>query len=84
MLFIRPRKMRQEDYPKTLVYTTIFGNRERDFLKSPFLIPKCDYVCFTDRNLSDKIWQIHKIHKEDGNPRRRSRIYKMLGHNIFP
>lgn len=92
-------------YPKTLVYTTIFGNRKidfqgqprRDFLKPPFLIPNCDYICFTDRDdLNDEIWQIHKVDK--GNSlsmylkgidveqisRRQSRIYKMLGHTFYP
>ena len=45
---------------RKVVYTCIFG--KYDTLRDPIVInPNWDYVCFTDQNLSSKVWDIRPI-----------------------
>lgn len=61
-----------------VLYTAILGNY--DDLKEPTIVSKgWDYVCFTDQDLSSKVWQIRKIEYE-GDPQRMARRIKLLFH----
>lgn len=72
------------DACRMVVYTAIFGGY--DELKDPEYIDKnIDYVCFTDDpTMNSEIWSIRYIEKlPDVDPRRASKIYKILPHKYF-
>ncbi len=62
-----------------VVYTALFG--EYDVLEEP---PEryegCDFVCFTDLNLSSDIWRIVRVEPDDISPVFANRLYKMFPH----
>lgn len=64
------------------IYTAIFGDRQRDFLLEQKIIPEnCDYICYTDRPLKSKVWQVRQVTPPMVNdPVRSARMYKVLPH----
>lgn len=69
---------------RIVIYTAIFGSR--DVLHEPKYIPKnCDFVCFTDRFFSSRIWDVRRVVPPVADDSIRSaRHYKILPHRYFP
>lgn len=58
-------------------YTALFGNYEE--LKTPKVVtPGWDYICFTDQEITDPVWQIVKVPLDGRNPQKLSRMYKIV------
>lgn len=69
---------------RIVVYTAIFGGYDK--LKDPEYIDRnIDYVCFTDDlEMKSDIWSVVYVEKlPDTDPRRASKIYKILPHKYF-
>jgi hypothetical protein len=65
-----------------VIYTAISGNY--DSLKEPKIVSdKCDYVCFTDKPLKSKVWQLRKFDETLSDNTRTSRRVKILPHKYF-
>jgi hypothetical protein len=72
------------DIDRIIVYSCIFGNYE-EVKKPPIAYPGVQYLLFTDNpNLQAKGWHIHLIQAGDSNPRRLSRMPKILSHHYLP
>jgi len=68
---------------KKVIYTAIIGGY--DELIEPSFIPEgWDFVCFSDRNLTSKIWNIKKVLPLYSDNTRTARKYKLLPHRWFP
>nr|WP_317267847.1 rhamnan synthesis F family protein [Arthrospira sp. SH-MAG29] len=69
---------------KIIVYTCNFGNYES--VKEPMVIdPRVEYILFTDRkDMQSKTWKIIYINELAENPRRASRLAKILPHKYLP
>jgi len=68
---------------KIVVYTAIIGGY--DILNEPLVKPPgVDFVCFTDRDIKSKIWEIRKIFPLYEDNTRTARKYKILPHRWFP
>ena len=66
-----------------VVYTAIIG--KYDTLKDPeFITPYCDYVCFTDQDLTSDVWEIRKVIPLYEDNTRTARKYKALPHRFLP
>lgn len=66
-----------------IVYTTHFGNI-KDTLKDPAIVnPKCKYICWTDKPLKSKIWEIEHNQPEE-DPEYWCRFYKIQSSVFFP
>ncbi len=67
-----------------VVYTAIFG--KKDSIIEPRVRPVgVDFVCFTDQDLSSRIWQVRKIAPPvPGDPTRSARRVKILAHEYLP
>lgn len=64
------------------IYTAIFG--DYDILKDPLFINKdIKFICFTDQDFQSNIWEIRKVEKEESDPRREARKYKILSHKYI-
>lgn len=75
-------KTSDKNSSKLVVYTAIFGNRDR--LMRPTAFKNVDYICFTDNpSLKSDIWKIVYV-KEGEDPRRLAKIYKILPHKFLP
>lgn len=70
--------------PRIVVYTCNFGGYES--VKEPlFIDPRVDYVLFTDReDVSTKHWRIVHVSERLADPRRTSRLPKILAHRYLP
>jgi hypothetical protein len=70
--------------PRVVIYTSLFGNYES--VKEPLFIDKSAiYILFTDnKKISSKNWSIEVINPLLENPRRMSRLPKILSHNYLP
>jgi len=65
-----------------VVYTAIFGDRDR--LHDPkYINSDFDYVCFADRPLRSKVWDVRVVSPIHENPVRAAKIYKILPHKYF-
>lgn len=69
---------------KVIVYTCNFGNYES--VKEPLEVdPTVQYILFTDNpSLSSKVWQIVHFQDKASDPRRTSRMAKILAHKYLP
>lgn len=69
---------------KIIVYTCNFGGYES--IKEPlFVDERVEYILFTDNeNITSKIWKIEVIKERLSDPRRTSRLAKILPHKYLP
>ncbi len=68
---------------KKVIYTSLTGNY--DSLMQPLASdPSVHYVCFTDREGQDGVWQLRKIPFGSGSDALRSRYPKMHPHLLLP
>ena len=68
---------------RKVIYTCLTGGYDR--LEQPAAIaPDWDYICFTDREGQDGVWQLRKIPFDSPDPVIRSRYPKMLPHQVLP
>lgn len=68
---------------KVVVYTAIIGGY--DNLHEPLVTPDgVDFICFTDRDLKSKVWQIKKVLPLYKDNTRTARKYKILPHRFLP
>ena len=75
---IDPIQMKQQ-----AIYTVLTGNY--DLLAQPQVVdPSYDYICFTDRDGQDGVWQLRKIPFESANPVLRARYVKLHPHELLP
>lgn len=68
---------------KIVIYTAIFGGKD-NLLEPTVIPPGCDFVCFSDRNLTSKTWQMRVVEPPHADPMRAAKIYKILPHTFFP
>ena len=67
---------------KRVIYTCLTGAYDR--LEQPAAVaPDWDYVCFTDMDGQDGIWQLRKIPYDSHDPVTRSRYPKILAHKVL-
>ena len=67
---------------KIVIYTAIFGKFDK--LRKPKIIDKnIKYVCFTDRKIKCRPWEIKIVKPEFSNFRKNNRKYKILSHRYF-
>ena len=73
-------KKKNQDEEKIVVYTAIFG--EKDKLKDPkYLPPNTDFICFTDdKNLKSNIWKVIYVNPPFSDPVRCARYIKIMPH----
>lgn len=67
---------------RIVIYTAIFGGYD-ELVEPDFLPEGCDFICFTDRDLNSKIWQIKKVELLVGDMTRSARNYKILAHRFL-
>jgi hypothetical protein len=68
---------------KIVIYTAIFGGKD-ELLEPAFLPEGCDFVCFTDSELSSRAWQIRREIGFSDDPVRNAKMYKILPHKFLP
>jgi hypothetical protein len=64
-----------------VVYTCVFG--DTDPLRDPLQPGRTRFVCFTDRPIKSRVWEIVRLPKRIA-PKRACREYKQPSHLIFP
>ncbi len=68
---------------RKVIYTCLTGGYDR--LEQPAVVdPSWDYVCFTDSEGRDGVWQLRKIPCDSPDPVTRSRYPKILAHQVLP
>ena len=68
---------------RKVIYTCLTGGYDR--LEQPAAVdPSFDYVCFTDTEGQDGVWQLRKIPYDSPDPVSRSRYPKILPHKVLP
>ena len=66
-----------------VIYTCLTGGYDR--LEQPAVAdPTWDYICFTDTEGQDGVWQLRKIPLDSPDPVSRSRYPKILPHRVLP
>ena len=66
-----------------VIYTCLTGGYDR--LEQPAVVdPAYDYICFTDTDGQDGVWQLRKIPFDSPDPVTRSRYPKILPHQVLP
>ena len=67
---------------KKVIYTVLTG--DYDLLAQPEVTdPSYDYICFTDRDGQDGVWQLRRIPLESPDPVIRSRYPKLQPHSVL-
>lgn len=67
---------------RKVVYTVLTGNY--DPLRQPELVAEdWEYICFTDRDGQDGVWQLKRIALETPDPVRRARYVKLQPHTAL-
>jgi len=67
---------------KKVIYTAIFGNYDK--LEEPAYLPKgFDFVCFSDKKIKSKNWQVRVVTPAYDDPTRNARMYKILPHRYL-
>ena len=67
---------------RKVIYTCLTGGYDR--LEQPAAVdPSYDYVCFTDTEGQDGVWQLRKIPSDSPDPVSRSRYPKILPHKVL-
>lgn len=64
------------------IYTVITGGKDK--LDETINGNGAKLVCFTDEDITSEVWEIRKLSQIFADPRRESRIAKMLPHIMFP
>lgn len=74
----------ENDKEKVIVYTCNFGQYEA--VKEPlFIDPNVEYILFTDdKSLTSKYWKVVFLEEALDNPRRTSRLPKIMAHKYLP
>ena len=68
---------------KKVIYTALTGNYDK--LEQPLVIdPSFDYVCLSDKDGRDGVWDIRRIPQDEPDPVLRSRYPKMHPHLLLP
>jgi hypothetical protein len=68
---------------RKVIYTCLTGGYDR--LEQPAVVdPSWDYICFTDTEGRDGVWQLRRIPFESPDPVARSRYPKLLAHKVLP
>lgn len=68
---------------KIVVYTAVAGGY--DEIKTPLVQPaNCDFVVFSDENISVPGWQVRPINYAHSDPTRAARFVKLHPHIFFP
>ncbi|UCF06968.1 MAG: DUF616 domain-containing protein [bacterium] len=70
------------DSKRIVIYTAIFGGY--DGLLPQLRLEGTDYVCFTDRAMKSKTWQVRVIDPVYTDPVRNARLVKVLPHRYLP
>ena len=67
---------------RKVIYTCLTGGYDR--LEQPAAVdPSYDYICFTDTEGQDGVWQLRKIPFDSPDPVSRSRYPKILPHKVL-
>ena len=67
----------------TAIYTCITA--DYDELHEPARVtPGADYVCFSDRQLESRIWQVRPLAHVAQTPSRSARYHKLMSHRVLP
>ena len=64
-----------------VVYTAIFG--DYDTLFTPQTSPNCDFICFSDKKIKAKGWQVRVVTPAYEDSTRNARMYKVLPHRYL-
>lgn len=65
------------------IFTAVFGNR--DSLRDPRVVENADYICFSDRKIKSKVWDVVHVRRPlYQDPCRAAKVYKVLCHNWLP
>ena len=67
---------------KIAVYTSIFGGYD-DLVDDQFQMDGVDYICFTDRDIDSKTWEIVKSTPIYNDSNRNAKKYKILPHRYL-
>ena len=67
---------------KIAVYTSIFGGYD-ELIDDQLKVPGVDYICFTDRDLKSKTWEVRKSTSIYNDPNRNAKKYKVLPHRYL-
>ena len=67
---------------QSVIYTAIFGGVDK--LAEPECVPPgCDFVCFTDADVTSKVWDMRVMNRLHDDPVRDARMYKVLPHRFL-
>ena len=68
---------------KKVIFTALTGNYDK--LEQPLVTdPEYDYVCLTDRDGRDGVWELRRIPLDEPNPILRARYAKLHPHLLLP
>ena len=67
---------------KIAVYTSIFGGYD-DLHENQLQMEGVDYICFTDRDIESKTWEVVKSTPIYNDPNRNAKKYKVLPHRYL-
>ena len=68
---------------RKVIYTCLTCDYDR--LQQPATVdPSYDYICFTETEGQDGVWQLRKIPFDSPDPVSRSRYPKILAHKVLP
>ena len=67
---------------KIAIYTSIFGNYD-DLPEIPYKPDNCDFICFTDADITSDEWTIIKSPVIYSDPNRNAKRYKVLPHEYL-
>lgn len=68
---------------KKVIYTALTGNYDR-LVQPEVTDPSYDYICFTERDGQDGIWQLRRIAIDSPDPVTRARFTKLQPHTALP
>ncbi len=68
---------------RAAIYTCITS--EYDPLREPRVVaPGVDYICFSDKPIDSRIWQVRPLLHVATTPRRTARYHKLMSHRVLP
>ena len=68
---------------RKVIYTVLTGGSDR--LEQPAVVdPSYDYICFTEKDGKDGVWQLRKIPFETPDNITRARYSKLQPHVVLP
>ena len=67
---------------QSVIYTAIFGGVDK--LAEPKCVPPgCDFVCFTNADVTSKVWDVRVMNRLHDDPVRDAKRYKVLPHRFL-